>query len=235
MIKVIAIDDEPLALKQLETYISKVPFFSIAASCSNALEAREYLEDNDADAMFLDINMPDISGLEFVRMLPKKPLIVFTTAHPQYAIEGFKTDAVDYLLKPFSFSEFLTSAEKVKTRLEQIRAVQESTAGTRSDDFVFFKMDYKIIKVNVNDIIYAESMSEYIKIHLESEKTPMLVLMSIPKLLGKLPQNMFARTHRSYMVNLSKIKEVSKGIVLLENGKIIPVGDNWRKELHLKL
>lgn len=235
MIKVIAIDDEPLALKQLETYISKVPFFSIAASCSNALEAREYLEDNDADAMFLDINMPDISGLEFVRMLPKKPLIVFTTAHPQYAIEGFKTDAVDYLLKPFSFSEFLTSAEKVKTRLEQIRAVQESSEGTRSDDFVFFKMDYKIIKVYVDDIIYAESMSEYIKIHLENEKTPMLVLMSIPKLLGKLPQNRFARTHRSYMVNLSKIKEVSKGVVLLENGKIIPVGDNWRKELHLKL
>lgn len=235
MIKVIAIDDEPLALKQLETYISKVPFFSIAASCSNALEAREYLEDNDADAMFLDINMPDISGLEFVRMLPKKPLIVFTTAHPQYAIEGFKTDAVDYLLKPFSFSEFLTSAEKVKTRLEQIRAVQESSEGTRSDDFVFFKMDYKIIKVYVDDIIYAESMSEYIKIHLENEKTPMLVLMSIPKLLGKLPQNRFARTHRSYMVNLSKIKEVSKGVVLLENGKIIPVGDNYRKELHLKL
>lgn len=235
MIKVIAIDDEPLALKQLETYISKVPFFSIAASCSNALEAREYLEDNDADAMFLDINMPDISGLEFVRMLPKKPLIVFTTAHPQYAIEGFKTDAVDYLLKPFSFSEFLTSAEKVKTRLEQIRAVQESSEGTRSDDFVFFKMDYKIIKVYVDDIIYAESMSEYIKIHLENEKTPMLVLMSITKLLGKLPQNRFARTHRSYMVNLSKIKEVSKGVVLLENGKIIPVGDNYRKELHLKL
>ncbi len=235
MIKVIAIDDEPLALKQLETYISKVPFFSIAASCSNALEAREYLEDNDADAMFLDINMPDISGLEFVRMLPKKPLIVFTTAHPQYAIEGFKTDAVDYLLKPFSFSEFLTSAEKMKTRLEQIRAVQESSEGTRSDDFVFFKMDYKIIKVYVDDIIYAESMSEYIKIHLENEKTPMLVLMSIPKLLGKLPQNRFARTHRSYMVNLSKIKEVSKGVVLLENGKIIPVGDNYRKELHLKL
>lgn len=235
MIKVIAIDDEPLALKQLETYISKVPFFSIAASCSNALEAREYLEDNDADAMFLDINMPDISGLEFVRMLPKKPLIVFTTAHPQYAIEGFKTDAVDYLLKPFSFSEFLTSAEKVKTRLEQIRAVQESSEGTRSDDFVFFKMDYKIIKVYVDDIIYAESMSEYIKIHLENEKTPMLVLMSIPKLLGKLPQNRFARTHRSYMVNLSKIKEVSKGVVLLENGTIIPVGDNYRKELHLKL
>lgn len=235
MIKVIAIDDEPLALKQLETYISKVPFFSIAASCSNALEAREYLEDNDADAMFLDINMPDISGLEFVRMLPKKPLIVFTTAHPQYAIAGFKTDAVDYLLKPFSFSEFLTSAEKVKTRLEQIRAVQESSEVTRSDDFVFFKMDYKIIKVYVDDIIYAESMSEYIKIHLENEKTPMLVLMSIPKLLGKLPQNRFARTHRSYMVNLSKIKEVSKGAVLLENGKVIPVGDNYRKELHLKL
>ena len=235
MIRVIAIDDEPLALRQLETYISKVPFFSLAASCCSALEAREYLEGNEVDAMFLDINMPDISGMEFVKMLTKKPLVVFTTAYPQYAIEGFKTDAVDYILKPFSFSEFLTSAEKVKTRLDQIRAVQESSDAKRSDDFVFFKMDYKIIKVNVDDIIYAESMSEYIKIHLESEKTPLLILMSIPKLLGKLPQNRFARTHRSYMINLSKIKEVSKGVVLLENGKIIPIGDNYRKELHLKL
>ena len=173
MLRVIAVDDEPLALGQLEKYISKVPFMSLTAACHSAFEAREALESGQVDAMFLDINMPDLSGMDLVKTLKRPPLVVFTTAYSEYAVEGFKVDAVDYLLKPFTLSEFIASAEKLRTRFEMLRAAGTvlsakpasltsdsnpltSSASTQSasEDFVFFKADYKIIKVEVSDIVY---------------------------------------------------------------------------------
>lgn len=225
MLRVIAVDDEPLALGQLEKYISKIPFLSLTAACTSAIEARDVLESNEMDAMFLDINMPDLSGMDLVKTLKRPPLVVFTTAYSEYAIEGFKVEAVDYLLKPFTFSEFVASAEKLRSRFNLIQAASESQAAT---DYVFFKADYKIIKVDVSDIIYVEGMSEYLKIYLTSEQAPKVVLMSFSKLMEKLPASRFVRAHRSYVVNLGKVKEVSSGVILMSNGKTIPIGDSYR-------
>ena len=256
MLRVIAVDDEPLALGQLEKYISKVPFLSLTAACHSAFEAREVLESGEVDAMYLDINMPDLSGMDLVRTLKRPPLVVFTTAYSEYAVEGFKVDAVDYLLKPFSLSEFIASAEKLRTRFEMIRAAGAvlsakpasvsrisdsnplaSNASTQStsEDFVFFKADYKIIKVEVSDIVYVEGMSEYLKIYLASEPMPKVVLMSFSKLLEKLPATRFVRVHRSYVINLAKVQEVSSGIILMIGGKTIPIGDSYRSALMNKL
>ncbi len=232
MIKVIAVDDEPLALGQLTKYISQVPFLELAASFTNALEARRFLEDNAVDAMFIDINMPDISGIELVRSLHNPPLAVFTTAYSEYAVEGFKVDAVDYLLKPFTLGEFIASAEKVKTRAELLDAAGKPA---QENEFVFFKADYKIIKVEVADIVYVESMSEYLKIYLRSEPMPKVVLMSFPKLLEKLPSALFIRIHRSYVINLGKVVELSNGMVLMEGGRSLPVGDSYRSALLSRL
>lgn len=228
MLRVIAVDDEPLALGQLVKCVSKVPFLSLTAACSSAIEAREVLESNEVDAMFLDINMPDLSGLEMVKALKRPPLVVFTTAYSEYAIEGFKVDAVDYLLKPFTFSEFVASAEKLRSRFALMQAASGSQT---SGDYVFFKADYKIIKVEISDIVYVEGMSEYLKIYLSGEQMPKVILMSFSKLMEKLPGSRFVRVHRSYVVNLAKIQEVSSGVILMSNGKTIPIGDSYRSAL----
>lgn len=234
MIRVIAVDDEPLALRQLEIYISKVPFLELVGVCGSALEASRLLDSREVDAMFLDINMPDLSGLDFVRLLRHRPLTVFTTAYSEYAVDGFRVDAVDYLLKPFSLKEFVASAEKLKERFDLLEAYRGQSDNLQ-EDYIFLKADYKIIKVNVSDILYTESMSEYLKIYVAGETAPKLVLLSMAKLLEKLPENRFVRVHRSYMVNLAHIREVGGGVVEMDNGKTIPIGDSYRRYLLEKL
>lgn len=240
MIRVIAVDDEPLALGQIKKYISKVPFLELVATCDSAMAARKCIEENKVDAIFLDINMPDVSGLEFLRALRNPPMAVLTTAYSEYAVEGFKVDAVDYLLKPFTLSEFISSAEKLKTRFEMRTLALNDTDRTgcttssqsgSSGGFVFFKADYKIIKVEIADIEYVEGMSEYLKIYLKREQTPKVVLMSFQKLMEKLPASLFVRVHRSYVVNLARISEVGAGVVQMESGKTIPIGDSYRAAL----
>lgn len=226
--KVIAVDDEPLALGQLTKYISQVPFMELSGAFTSSLEALRFLQDTEVDAMFIDINMPDLSGIELVRSLPSAPLTVLTTAYSEYAVEGYKVDAVDYLLKPFTLSEFITSAEKLRSRFTLLEAAGKPA---QNNDFVFFKSDYKIIKIRTADILYIESMSEYLKIFLQDEQMPRVVLMSFAKLLEKLPQDLFIRIHRSYVINLSKVEEVSGGMVLLENGKSLPIGESYRAAL----
>ena len=163
-----------------------------------------------------------------MRSLPSAPLTVLTTAYSEYAVEGYKVDAVDYLLKPFTLSEFITSAEKLRSRFTLLEAAVKPA---QNNDFVFFKSDYKIIKIRTADILYIESMSEYLKIFLQDEQMPRVVLMSFAKLLEKLPQDLFIRIHRSYVINLSKVEEVSGGMVLLENGKSLPIGESYRAAL----
>ena len=226
--KVIAVDDEPLALGQLTKYISQVQFMELSGAFTSSLEALRFLQDTEVDAMFIDINMPDLSGIELVRSLPSAPLTVLTTAYSEYAVEGYKVDAVDYLLKPFTLSEFITSAEKLRSRFTLLEAAGKPA---QNNDFVFFKSDYKIIKIRTADILYIESMSEYLKIFLQDEQMPRVVLMSFAKLLEKLPQDLFIRIHRSYVINLSKVEEVSGGMVLLENGKSLPIGESYRAAL----
>ena len=232
MIRVIAVDDEPLALKQLESYISKIPFFEQVGSCRSALEARALLDDVVVDALFLDINMPDLSGLEFVRLLDSPPLVVFTTAYSEHAVEGFRVDAVDYLLKPFSLADFMKTAERVKARWEALQVLSQPAVSTEpADDSLFFRTDYKSVRVKPEEIRYVESMSEYIKVYTDGNPNPLVVLLGLKYLIEKLPEGRFIRIHRSYIVPLDRIREVGKAEVKLEDGTVLPVGDAYRQGL----
>ncbi len=222
MIRVIAIDDEPLALRQLEMYIDKVPFLERVAACSSAAAAKPYLE--KADALFLDINMPDLNGMDFIKSLLHPPAVVFTTAYSEYAVDGFRVNAVDYLLKPFSFKEFETSCEKLRHHLE----MQAALAVENPDHFLHFKADYKTISVDIRRIVYVESMSEYVKIHLVDSDVPTVVLYSLKNLIEQLPADRFMRIHRSYIIALAHIAEASRTSVRLDNDKTLPVGELYR-------
>ena len=226
MINCIAVDDEPLALKQLENYISQVPSLDFKGGCRCAAEAMKYIREDIVDAIFLDINMPDINGIDFVKTLVTPPIIVFTTAYADYAVEGFKVNAVDYLLKPFGLDEFRRAAEKVRVQYEQREG--NSTAVADDDDSLFFKTDYKIVRVNVSSISCIEGMSEYLKLHMDGNVDPLVILLSMKKLEGRLP-SYFMRVHKSYIINLRKIREVARGRVLMEDGTLIPVGDMYKE------
>ena len=224
MIRVIAIDDEPLALRQLEMYIAKVPYLELVAACSSAAMAQSYIA--KADALFLDINMPDLSGMDFIKSLPHPPAVVFTTAYSEYAVEGFRVNAVDYLLKPFSFKEFEASCEKLRKHL----AMQAALEAREAAPILHFKADYRTISIDVRKIVYVESMSEYVKIYLEDAEEPVVVLYSLKNLIEQLPADRFMRIHRSYIIALGHIAEASRTSVRLDNGKTLPVGELYRPE-----
>jgi len=224
MIRCLAIDDEPLALQQISAYIGKVPYLELAAQCQSALEAHQFLQHDTVDAIFCDINMPDLNGMDFVKSLPSPPLVVFTTAYAEYAIEGFRVNAVDYLLKPFGLQDFQRAAARLKERLESVaNSPQPSTA----DDTIFLKTEYRIIKVSIADIRYVEAMSEYLKVYLESEPKPIITLLSMKKMEERLP-DYFMRIHRSYIINLTKIQEVNKNRVIMDSDTYLPIGDMYK-------
>ena len=220
MIRCMAIDDEPLALQQIATYIGKVPFLELTAQCQSAVEARQFLENDTVDAIFCDINMPDLNGMDFVKSLTTPPLIVFTTAYAEYAVEGFKVAAVDYLLKPFGLQDFQRAANRLQERL--------TPPSSENANVIFLKSDYRIIKVAINDIRYIEAMSEYLKVHLRNEQKPITTLLSMKKIEERLPHN-FMRIHRSYIVNLDDIREVNKNRVILDADTYLPIGDIYRE------
>lgn len=229
MIRTLLIDDEPLALKQLEAYAATVPFLEVCAACYSARAALPFVE--EADLLVLDINMPDMNGLELVKSLTTPPLIVFTTAYPEYAVEGFRVNAADYLLKPFGQEDFRRAMEKVRTRLEERRAAESIS---RMDDALLLKMDYKTVRIMPDEINYVESMSEYLKIFLKGRETPLIVLYSLSRLAEQLPADRFARVHRSYLVNLSQVRQAGKTALVLENGVTIPIGEKYRPNVFPK-
>ena len=230
-----AIDDEPLALQQIAAYIGKVPFLELAAQCQSAIEARQFLEKDTVDAIFCDINMPDLNGMDFVKSLTVPPLIVFTTAYAEYAVEGFRVNAVDYLLKPFGLQDFQRAANRLRERLgansQQPTTDNQypTTNGQQpDDDVIFLKTDYRIVKVTIADIRYIEAMSEYLKVWLDGEQKPIITLLSMKKMEEHLPSN-FMRIHRSYIVNLTKIQEVNKNRVIMDNDTYLPIGDLYKE------
>ena len=205
MIRCLAIDDEPLALQQLAAYIKKVPFLELAAQCQSALEARQFLEQETVDAIFCDINMPDLNGMDFVKSLVSPPLVVFTTAYAEYAIEGFKVNAVDYLLKPFGLQDFQRAANRLKERMVSTNA----TTPTPPDDTIFVKTEYRIVKVKI-------------------AAKPIITLLSMKKMEERLP-DYFMRIHRSYIVNLNMIQEVNKNRVIMDSDTYLPIGDMYKE------
>ncbi len=226
MIRCIAIDDEPLALKQIVQYIDKTPFLVLVEQFESALETVEFLQDHIIDLMFVDINMPDLSGMEFVKSLKNPPGVIFTTAYSEYAVEGFKVDAIDYLLKPIGYSDFLRAAEKAKDRIHPRADVVSQVES--NEKFLLIKSEYKIIRINLSDIKYIESMREYLRIHIENQ-APVMTLMSMKKMEEYLPIKDFMRVHRSFIVHLNKITTIERNRILFDKDVYIPVSEQYKE------
>ena len=233
MIKCIAIDDEPLALKKLVTYIKKIPYLELVAQCHSALEAQKIIDQQEVEAIFLDINMPDLNGMDFAKSIEQDhsrgPILVFTTAYSEYAIEGYKANGVGYLLKPYGFDEFEAAAQKVRDVCEiRQQAKDEVSTQIGDDGIIYVKSDYKIVRINIEQIRYIEAMSEYLRISCEGKDKPIIVLLSMKKIEEHLPSNKFMRIHRSFIINLDKVSEVKKNHVLMEGDVSLPIGDNYK-------
>jgi two-component system LytT family response regulator len=238
MIRCITIDDEPLALGQIKSYISKVPFLEHIAEFSNAIDAQRFLAENNVDLIYVDINMPDLTGTEFVRSLSseQRPMVIFTTAYSEYAIEGFKLDALDYLLKPFGFADFERSAKKALSLYELIKGSNNDSA-TQSEaepsdgdnEHISIRADHKVSLIKVRDIIYIESCGEYVRLHL-SDGTRIMTLFRIKNIETTLPANLFMRVHRSYIVNLKCISGYARGRIFLNNNEYVPIGENYKEQ-----
>jgi len=230
MIKVIIVDDEPLARDVLETYIEKIPELHLVRKCNNALEANEVLKREHIDLMFLDIQMPQLTGIDFVKTLSRPPLVIFTTAYSNYAVEGFELNALDYLLKPISLERFMKSVNKAQEQLDlqQKERPEEHSA----DSYIFVKADKKLIKVNFDEIVYIEGLKDYVIIRLENQRV--ITLQTMKSLEDKLPLNRFKRIHRSYIVNIDRIEAIVGNMIeVMEKNqpKHLPIGKNYRDEL----
>jgi DNA-binding LytR/AlgR family response regulator len=227
-IQCIAIDDEPLAVKKIAGYIQKVPFLELVAECRSAFEAMKVINDKSIQLIFVDINMPDLSGMEFVKTLTDKPYVVFTTAYSEYAVEGFQVEAVDYLLKPITFNNFLKAANRVKNLIELTANKERETIKTTANH-LFVKSEYKLIRIELDDIKYIESQHEYIKIHLLNSK-PVMTQLSLKSIEEQLPSNRFMRVHRSYIVNLKKVSVIERNRIVFDCNVYIPISEQYKEK-----
>jgi DNA-binding LytR/AlgR family response regulator len=228
MIRCIAIDDENLALELIEDDIRKVPFLELVGICKSGFEAMEVLQKEKIDLLFLDIHMPDISGIQFLKSLTHRPLVIFTTAYEKYALEGFELDVIDYLLKPYSYERFLKAVNKAQEYLTNVERVQLMETGDpvpAASAYIFVKSDYKLVKIEINEILYIESLKDYIKIFTGGK--PVLTLSSMKAIEDRLPSTEFIRVHRSFIVNIRKIQYIHRNFVMVEN-KEVPIGDNYK-------
>ena len=227
MITTIAIDDEPLALQLITGYIDKTPALKLIGKFDNPLDAADFLADAMVDLIFVDVQMPDLSGIEFTRLLDKGPKIIFTTAFEKYALEGYKLEIVDYLLKPFSYQEFLAAVHKVQKQLRLEQKVPEKVGV--NNEFLFLKSDYKIKRINFNDILYIEGLKDYVKVYTQNSSKPVLSLTSLKLLETKLPETKFMRIHRSFIVNLEKIDTIERSRIVFGK-EYIPVSDQYKEK-----
>ncbi|MBE8726220.1 LytR/AlgR family response regulator transcription factor [Flavobacterium hungaricum] len=231
VLKCIAVDDEPLALKLVETFIHQTPFLELIDTCDNAVDAMGIIREKQPDVVFLDINMPNLTGMELARLLQDQsgplPKIVFTTAYNHYAIEGYRVNAVDYLLKPFSYEEFLRASNKV-LQLHEESNNQQFQSVTVEDEFIFLKVEYQWVRISLKDITYIESLKDYVKVHLEDSQKALLSLISLKALEEKLPSSKFMRVHRSFIIALDKISAISKNSIFIDKIEIT-VGEQYKE------
>jgi len=232
MIRAIIVDDEPLALEVLETYISQIPEIELIKKCENAFEANEALKNHEIDLMFLDIQMPQLSGIDFLKTLQNPPCVIFTTAYPDYAVQGFELNATDYLLKPISLERFMKAVNKVSEKIHKKRVDHEDVHHDAHEEYFFVKADKKFLKVNFSDILYIEGLKDYVIIRLETGR--IITLQTMKSLEERLPPQTFKRIHRSYITNINKLTAIVGNMVeLMEAGKVkqLPIGKNYKDEL----
>lgn len=219
-IKCAAIDDEPLALNLLKKYISSFSELQLLKMFDDAVAGDEFLKKNKVDLLFIDINMPDVSGIDLIRSLPEKPMLIFTTAYKEFAIEGFDLDAVDYLLKPISFERFTRAVLKAIEYYQFKKGIE-----VKKQQALFVRSEYQVVKIELDEIEFIESVSDYLKIHRTNEK-PVMTLMTVKSILEKLPAEEFKRIHRSYIVPVKKIKSIVNKKAKLSNIEL-PISDNY--------
>jgi len=215
----VIVDDEPMALNLVESYVEKTPFLVLKKKCSSAIEAMEFIKTEPVDLLFLDIQMPDLTGIEFSKMLPKETRVIFTTAFDQYALEGFKVEALDYLLKPFDYAEFLSAANKANSYFELVKGKRDSIL-SEEKEFLFVKSEYKQLRIKLADVLYFESLKDYIKIWLKDNPKPILTLMSLKSLEEELPETQFMRVHRSFIVSLKNVETIERSQIIINNQRI---------------
>lgn len=226
-IRCIAIDDEPMALDKLRNYIERIPYLELVCLCEGTYEAMQALTTEKIDAMFIDINMPDVNGLEFVKSLVDPPLVVFTTAYAEYAVDSYKVRAVDYLLKPFGFADFQRAAGNLLKQFALLNAVMVESVqpqAVQEPGVLYLKVDYRYVRVDLDTVMYIEGMNEYLKVHL-AEGEPFLTHTTFRQIKERLPEN-FIQTHRSYVVNMKHVREVERAVVLMSDGARIPISDS---------
>ncbi len=217
-----------MALNLVESYVAKTPFLELKKKCSSAIEALEFIKNEPVDLLFLDIQMPDLSGIAFSKMVPKETRIIFTTAFDQYAIEGFKVEALDYLLKPFDYAEFLEAANKANKWFSLTKGNQQSNVSDEKD-FLFVKSEYKQLRIKLDDVLYFESLKDYIKIYLKDNPKPILTLMSLKSLEEELPNTKFMRVHRSFIVSLKNIEVIERSQIII-NKQRITVSEQYKTD-----
>lgn len=228
-ISCLIVDDEPLAIHLLNRYVAQTPFLQCEAKCSSAIEAMEILNNTKIDLIFMDIQMPELNGIEFSRTLSKEIKIIFTTAFDDYALEGFKVNALDYLLKPFNYEEFLMAANKAKEWYELLQ-LKKNAATEESANFIFVKSEYKQIKIDLNEVLYFEGLKDYVKIWLKGLPKPILTIMSLKSLENQLPATKFMRVHRSFIIALDKIQIVERGQVVMHNDAHVKIADQYKEK-----
>ena len=238
MLNCIAVDDEPLALGLICSFIEKTPFLNLKSSFSSGIKAMEILHDEQIDLIFLDIQMPDLTGIQMARLLEGqpgsgKPRVIFTTAFNNFALEGYKVDALDYLLKPFDYEEFLKAANKARVYAELVRQANP-VAAPEQEEYIFLKVEYQLVRVAIKDIIYIEGLKDYVKVYLENTDRPLLTLTSLKALEQKLPAKIFMRVHRSYIVSLDKVNSVTKNSLNISD-QIITIGDQYKEAFNAYL
>ena len=228
-ISCIAVDDEPLALGLILSYIQKTPFLDLKNSFDNPIDAMDFLEDNPVQLLFLDIQMPDLTGIEFARILDENSKVIFTTAYDKYALDGFKLEAIDYLLKPISYEVFLKSANRAKKYFKQISPTNADTNSdtAENDDYLFIKADYQVKRIDYSEILYFEGLKDYVKLYIESSIKPIVFHSTMKSLEEKLPTDRFMRIHRSYIVNLDKIKTIERDRILFGKERI-PISKQYK-------
>lgn len=230
-IRCIVIDDEPLALQKMDAYISKVPFLYVVALCESAFEAMEVMSREKIDAIFVDINMPDMNGMDFISTLATHPFIVFTTAYAEYAVESYRYSAVDYLLKPFDFIAFQRAADKLRhamlLREHDNEAGSAVAAQSPTDDRFYVKVDYRLVAVSASEIMYVKGMNEYVQIY-RTQGKPLIARVSMKQMMERLPEN-FLQVHRSYIVNMDRCAEIERMRVVFPDGTRIPIGENFKQ------
>lgn len=230
-LKTLIIDDEPIALEKLRNYVGKVPFLELAGACLNGIEAAEIISREKIDVIFTDINMPDMNGMEFISTLSCPPLVVFTTAYSDYAVESYRLSAIDYLLKPYGFTDFQRAANKAletyRLRSEQTHRQPEEYASATTNKSIFIKVDYRYIRVNFSDILYIKGYGEYLQIYVSGTTSPLMTLSSFSSMNKHLPAN-FLQVHRSYVVNMNVVQSISKNRIIINSDTYIPVGDSYK-------